>query len=96
MSKLRRVKDNQDNALLFRCPGCNIPHIIYYERSINGAWSWNNDLDKPTINPSIVVTREINENEIHVCHSYIRDGYIEFLHDSTHHLANKKVSLPEF
>ncbi len=30
-----------------------------------------------------------------ICHSYIRDGMIEFLPDSTHALAGQTVPLPE-
>ncbi len=30
-----------------------------------------------------------------VCHSFVRAGRIEFLHDSTHHLACQSVDLPE-
>lgn len=31
-----------------------------------------------------------------LCHSYIRDGQIQFLGDCTHDLAGKTVPLPEF
>lgn len=30
-----------------------------------------------------------------ICHSFVRNGEIEFLHDSTHELAGKTVPLPE-
>jgi hypothetical protein len=30
-----------------------------------------------------------------VCHSFVRDGRIEFLSDSTHHLSGQTVELPE-
>ncbi|NMW24036.1 ammonia monooxygenase [Rhodanobacter denitrificans] len=30
-----------------------------------------------------------------ICHSYVRDGRIEFLPDSTHALAGKTVELPD-
>lgn len=32
----------------------------------------------------------------YVCHSFIRDGRIEFLNDCTHPLAGQTVDLPEF
>ncbi len=32
----------------------------------------------------------------HVCHSYVRDGQIEFLHDCTHALAGRTVPLEPF
>ena len=31
-----------------------------------------------------------------VCHSFIRDGRIQFLGDCTHHLAGQTVDLPDF
>lgn len=31
-----------------------------------------------------------------VCHSFVRDGILEFLSDSTHSLAGKSVPLPEW
>lgn len=31
-----------------------------------------------------------------VCHSFVRDGQIQFLGDCTHALAGKTVALPEF
>lgn len=31
-----------------------------------------------------------------ICHSFVRDGEIQFLTDSTHHLAGQTVPLPEF
>lgn len=30
-----------------------------------------------------------------ICHSFIRDGKIQFLSDCTHHLAGKTVDLPD-
>jgi hypothetical protein len=33
--------------------------------------------------------------ECHICHSYVRDGKIEFLSDSTHKLAGQTVELLE-
>lgn len=31
-----------------------------------------------------------------VCHSFVTDGYIQFLSDCTHELAGKTVPLPDF
>lgn len=32
----------------------------------------------------------------HVCHSYITNGWIQFLTDCTHHLAGQTVQIPDF
>lgn len=75
-----------------------------------GRWQWNGSLDKPTFSPSILVrgTVPITDEEHaiimrgepfepkpRVCHSFVRDGRIEFLSDCTHKLAGQTVDLPD-
>lgn len=78
----------------------------------NGAvWSFNGDLEKPTFSPSLLVqgTRRITDDEAtrilagenleipkYRCHSFIRDGNIQFLNDCTHALAGQTVPIPEY
>ena len=72
-------------------------------------WKWNGSLDKPTFSPSILVrgTVPITDDEHRrimagekiepvpkQCHSFVRDGMIEFLSDCTHKLAGQTVPLP--
>lgn len=75
----------------------------------NGAaWQFNGDAVKPTISPSILVRgkRPITDDEAKrimagesldipdfVCHSFVRDGKIEFLGDCTHSLAGTTVEM---
>ena len=76
--------------LHFFCPGCQARHAI------NDTWEFNGDYEKPTVSPSVLVTwPEGPERKENRCHSFIRDGKIEFLHDCTHALAGKTVELPE-
>lgn len=72
---------------VFFCPGCNCAHG--FSAGV-GAWMWNGDFDKPTISPSILAlgTRR--------CHSFVRDGKIQFLGDCEHNLKNQTVELPEW
>jgi len=73
-------------------------------------WGFNGDVDKPTFTPSLLVqgTVPLTDEEAErimrgeklepkplVCHSFIRDGQIQFLGDCTHALAGKTVDLPE-
>ena len=76
------------------CPGCDALHGPNIE--VHGVqepvWEWNGSLDRVTISPSLLVymgTKEAPKN----CHSFIRDGYWEFLADSFHHLAGQTVAL---
>lgn len=58
------------------------------------GWQWNGDTENPTLSPSIL-TRTEDKNGPIVCHSFVRDGMIEFLMDCTHEFAGKTVPLLE-
>lgn len=88
---------NQDKSVYgyeIYCPGCNQVHVV----SVSGpvAWTFNNDQEKPTFQPSILVNRGQSVPGRPVCHSYIVDGNWQYLDDCTHHLANQTVEIPEF
>lgn len=51
-SKLRLVEDNR---IAFRCPGCKYLHVIGVGEGTGERWRWNNDVNKPTFQPSILV-----------------------------------------
>jgi hypothetical protein len=76
-------------GMAFECPGCGGLHQI----PVDGPkrWDWNRSMDKPTFHPSIKVTN----GQGWCCHSWVKDGRIEFCADSTHELAGKTVELPE-
>jgi hypothetical protein len=53
-------------------------------------WSWNGDIENPTLKPSIkTVFKDI------VCHSFVNGGIISFLGDCTHNMVNTKETLVE-
>ncbi|HPA21469.1 MAG TPA: DUF6527 family protein [Verrucomicrobiae bacterium] len=54
------------------------------------SWEWNGDTDRPTLNPSILTWSDQAR-----CHSYVRDGRVQFLPDSTHEFARQTVDLLE-
>lgn len=61
-----------------------------------GPWAWNGDLTLPTLSPSILCRWTHGEaHEPRCCHSFVRNGRIEFLSDCTHALAGQTVDLPE-
>ena len=71
------------------------PHV-----SPLNAWGFNGNLDRPTFTPSVLSRWEqwMGDNvpkQQHICHSFVRDGRIEYLNDSTHSLAGQTVDLPE-
>jgi hypothetical protein len=59
-------------------------------------WDFNGDFDKPTFSPSINSWwGGDNGIPLHRCHSFVRDGKIQFLGDCTHSLANQTVDLAD-
>jgi hypothetical protein len=74
---------------LFQCPGCECLHFI------DKTWNFNNDFEKPTVSPSIRVKGGSKGNNF-ICHFFVKDGQIQFLQDSSHHLAGQTVEIPEW
>ena len=87
------VMDDINATAGFKCPGCKDPH--YIPTSGPNKWTWNGLTDRPTFFPSILVNNGRMNPAAHVCHSYISEGSIRFLADSTHALAGKTIELPE-
>lgn len=90
----------EDGTVLFNCPGCNWMHGVSTTKpNSNGAkWSWNGSEEKPTFSPSVLVTANYTDVSklSDVCHSFVRDGNIQFLSDCTHGLAGQTVPLPSW
>lgn len=94
------------NALTFTCPGCGDNHTVNTDR-----WHWNGSLDRPTLDPSLLVRTghytsswkpgdscwcgKGYEFSCYRCHSFVKDGRIEFLSDCSHALAGKTGDLSE-
>lgn len=97
-SKLRSIKNS--TIVVFYCPGCEEHHQID-----TAKWEFNGDYEKPTFSPSYLTWNDPNpkadpkydpdgkyRNGFR-CHSFIKDGKIEYLSDCTHKLAGQTVEL---
>lgn len=101
MKVLGRVKES--TTVLFYCPGCKDSHQID-----TAKWEFNGDFEKPTFAPSYLTWLDPNPKanpkydrdrkfrDGFRCHSFIKQGNIEFLSDCTHALAGQTVALPEW
>jgi hypothetical protein len=91
--------ESRQEQLLFECPGCGEMRAVRVRARSDGApsgpvWGWNESLDLPTFSPSLLVRWTHGEKrEPRCCHSFVRDGRIEFLSDCTHTLAGQTVDL---
>ena len=97
VSTLFEEDSGKFKSVMFDCPGCKLSHSVFYERpaeSPRPIWTWNGSLEKPTFSPSVNVRWHKTNHPPTICHSFVRDGNIEFLYDCTHELAGKTVPLP--
>lgn len=69
-----------------------LPIILKGSRDLNNAWTWNGDTEKPTVKPNVLFTRPTQTNR---CHSWVTDGKVQFLNDSTHNLSGQTVELED-
>jgi hypothetical protein len=87
---MARVKQFGENEFGITCLACGCGHMLK-------GWTFNGDLERPTFTPSLLVTGYLNaDNPNGICHSFITDGQIRYLADSTHRLAGQTVDLGEY
>lgn len=101
-----RCRKVGNDCVSFWCPGCEEHHIVRIVPP--GDWGFNQDYRRPTFTPSILVSGTVPVTDADVsrimaggavepkptrCHSYVTDGYIEFLADCSHPLAGQTVLL---
>ena len=93
----RKLRSLQGGMVAFMCPGCGRMHGVRVEGTRRPLWSYNGNPDAPTFSPSIFVNRpgEYHVENVPSCHSFVRDGRIQFLNDCTHALAGQTIDLPD-
>lgn len=93
MTKLYELEatDEERALLLFHCPGCKYDHWVATTGD-RPRWTFNGDFDKPTFSPSILVNQSHPSKR---CHSFVKEGKIQFLSDCWHDLKGQTVDLPD-
>lgn len=81
--------DGSHYTWAFYCPGCKSLH------QCDDRWGFNGDRERPTFEGSVLVHGEESISRPR-CHSYVKDGRIQYLGDSTHALAGQTVDLPDW
>jgi Family of unknown function (DUF6527) len=72
----------------FWCPGCDDLH------QVDSTWQISGTEEAPTISPSVLVEYG-NHAGAKRCHSFVREGRIEFLSDCTHDSTGKTLPLAD-
>jgi hypothetical protein len=100
MAKVGRITNQSEVSYAFDCPGCGIGHSFRVQGPPDKPrWDFNGDVDNPTFSPSLLVRwpklgEDGRSREVR-CHSFVRNGRIEFLSNCDHELAGQTVELPD-
>lgn len=93
------------------CDRLHILPVGKGDGSVHARWEFNGDTDLPTFHPSVkaqgvnplTYEQKLRRDEgrkvtptPYVCHSWIKEGRIEFLNDCTHKLKGHTVDLNEY
>jgi hypothetical protein len=84
---MAKVLKCEGGGFMIHCPACGCGH------KFDERWTFNGDFEKPTFRASMLTSGGQQNGR---CHSYVTDGNIEFLPDSTHELAGQTVPLPDW
>lgn len=92
MPKLKETGESPD--YLFYCPGCKCDHGLWTsnKNGNNVIWKFNGDLNKPTVTPSLLIKHGKNI----VCHLFIKEGMLKYLHDCSHELAGETIEMEDY
>lgn len=93
----KKIYEMREGMFYFDCPGCKYGHAFYTKNGpisngVEQLWQFDDNLDSPTISPSLDVCRDDPSRR---CHSFIKGGMIQFLSDSHHSLAGQTVEIPD-
>ena len=100
----------QDGSLVgysFYCLGCEGYHVVHTEPwektwvtppAPGPVWTFNGSTSRPTFGPSLLIhEHKKDDGTVHQprCHTFIREGRIQFLGDCGHKLAGQTVDMLE-
>jgi hypothetical protein len=99
-----KIEPSSENTWKFWCPGCDSAHVV--------SDSWQVNTDTATISPSVLVhshqtfiNNDLTDDALLApdnitttpqCHSYVTNGHIQYLSDTTHALSGQTVELPDW
>jgi len=94
-----KLKIIEDGRVAYYCIACKQYHMVNISNpNLQPTWTFNGDYDKPTFSPSVLLTQAYTKESgkrTYVCHSFIRNGKIQYLGDCTHELVGKTVDMVE-
>lgn len=96
MSKIGKIS-NHDGDYVFYCLGCKSLHQFSDKtsQSEGAKWTFDLNMENPTLSPSYLLWHDHpTTKKRYTCHSFIRDGKIQYLSDCSHDYKGQTVELP--
>lgn len=79
------TRDGEIKSYLWYCPACKCHHGGPVDR-----WTFDGNLEAPTFSPSYLCTYGSLPGR---CHTFIKNGQIEYLPDCEHEYAGKTIPM---
>lgn len=90
LKQLSPVLMESEGVYYIVCPGCRgMGHMLNTVQNGGPCWTFSGNIEKPSFSPSLVV--HLGDGKI--CHSFIKDGQIQYLNDCYHDMAGTTVDL---
>lgn len=95
---------------LFYCEGCECDHGFRTkswpmpkglsrdeQKLFQSNWTFNGDMSKPTLSPSLHVhIQPTGKKRYTQCHSFIKNGNMNYLTDCRHELKGIEIEIPDY
>lgn len=98
MNRAKWVTDSSDKEVgyVVFCPACKHGHLFNTVSDKRPVWNFDGNLEYPTFSPSMLVFETQSDGSHRtICHSFVRNGRIEFLGDCAHEMRGQTVDLPD-
>ena len=94
--KAKLENHNGNDYLIFHVTGLEFPTVLPVitkgSRDKANAWTWNGDLEKPTLKPSVRINYHNGEKMTEI-HYWLNNGIVNCLDDCKDGNARKKLKL---
>lgn len=90
---MAKVAELWPGIWFFHCPGCGRDHPFHVGAAHpdGRGWQFNGDPERPTFSPILLVLDPERR-----CHSFVRDGNVQFLNDCWYPLREQTVEIPDW
>ena len=91
--KLRRTA----HGVRHWCPACNTEHHIAIFKAnpkTQADWRWDGNIERPTFDPCVRASINVEGRTVTLCHYWIKQGMIEFTGECQH--GPRTVEMPDW